>query len=296
MDTIKRVLLVGGTHGNELIGVHLIKMLIQFPKLAYRSSFETLTLLGNPKAIDVGTRYIDKDLNRCFNFQDIVQEHHGNDSYERQRALEICDEFGTKGRIPVDLIIDQHSTTSNAGIMLILDRLDAFTVGLVNFLSSINSEIKIYSSAKSGRKQDSLRSIAKRMICIEVGPIAHGTLQAELFQKTKTLVYEILNYVEQYNNGLILPEKQSLTFYQYIGVIDYPRNQVGELQAMIHPRRQFKDYEVMHPGDPIFLTFNGEIIRYQGCSDVYPIFINEAAYYEKGIAMLLTEKKTVEVG
>ncbi|MHC5727533.1 MAG: succinylglutamate desuccinylase/aspartoacylase domain-containing protein, partial [Nostoc sp.] len=32
-------------------------------------------------------------------------------------------------------------------------------------------------------------------------------------------------------------------------------------------------------------------IFYEGASTVYPIFINEAAYYEKGIAMYLTQKQ-----
>ena len=43
------------------------------------------------------------------------------------------------------------------------------------------------------------------------------------------------------------------------------------------------------------LTFDGQEILYEGTSTVYPIFINEAAYYEKGIAMCLTQKKTVNL-
>ncbi|ALF55864.1 hypothetical protein ACX27_28285 [Nostoc piscinale CENA21] len=64
---------------------------------------------------------------------------------------------------------------------------------------------------------------------------------------------------------------------------------------MIHPQLQFRDYEPLNPGEPIFLTFEGKAIAYQGTSTVYPIFINEAAYYEKGIAMCLTQKKTTQI-
>ncbi len=71
---IKRVLLVGGTHGNELIGVYLIKKFEQDPELVRRNSFETLTLLGNPRAIEATVRYIDKDLNRCFEVQEFNYE------------------------------------------------------------------------------------------------------------------------------------------------------------------------------------------------------------------------------
>ncbi|MBT9317924.1 aspartoacylase [Leptothoe spongobia] len=291
MDAIKRVLLVGGTHGNELIGIHLVRKFEHRPTLVARSSFETLTLLGNPRAIEKGSRYIDKDLNRCFDFQAIQQKQQGH-LYEIQRAREISQKFGSGGQLPVDLIVDQHSTTANAGIMLILDSLDTFTLKLVAYLNAINPDIKIYSSAKSGRKRDSLRSITNYRICIEVGPLAHGTLQSELFQQTEALVYGTLDYVERYNNGSTISlEKQSLTLYNYIGMVDYPRNQIGDIQATIHPQRQYQDYKAMNPGDPMFLTFDGGTITYQGDTTVYPIFINEAAYYEKGIAMVLTEKQ-----
>ena len=63
---------------------------------------------------------------------------------------------------------------------------------------------------------------------------------------------------------------------------------------MIHPQRQGKDYEPIEAGDPLFLTFSGETIVYEGRSIVFPIFINEAAYYEKGIAMTLTEKQQLK--
>lgn len=41
--------------------------------------------------------------------------------------------------------------------------------------------------------------------------------------------------------------------------------------------------------------FSGEDVLYEGESTVYPILINEAAYYEKGIAFLLTEKLTLSM-
>ena len=78
--------------------------------------------------------------------------------------------------------------------------------------------------------------------------------------------------------GKNLPKNDVLTVYKSIGVIDYPRNEVGEIQAIIHPQLQFRDYEPLHPGDPMFITFTGEEILYQGNSTVYPIFINEAAH------------------
>jgi aspartoacylase len=123
--------------------------------------------------------------------------------------------------------------------------------------------------------------------------VAQGVLLAEQFQQTEALIDTALNYLEYQNRGEMPSFDNALTVYQHIGTIDYPRNEFGEIQAMIHPQIQFRDYEPLHPGDPIFLTFDGEAIAYEGTSTVYPVFINEAAYYEKGTAMCITHKQQV---
>jgi succinylglutamate desuccinylase len=292
--SIKRVLLVGGTHGNELTGVYLIKKLEQYPDLMCRSSFETLTLLGNPRAIASGVRYIDQDLNRSFNLQKVAQTD-ANQTYESQRAREIRAQFGQAGQTPIDLIIDQHSTTSNAGIMLIFDALEAFTLNLAAYLMSKYPAVKVYSSVGSNRKLDSLRSIAKYRIGIEIGPIAHGTIHAALFQENERIIQSILDYVEDYNHNPIPLEVKPLRLFQYVDTIDYPRNAQGEIRAMIHPQLQFRDYQTLNPGDPMFVTFDGEVIAYSGTQALSPLFIGESAYLEKGIAMIMTQDKQLEL-
>ena len=69
-DLIRRVAIVGGTHGNELTGVYLVKKFQQSPNLLKRS-FDVITFLANPKAIAANRRYIDRDLNRCFSKKDL---------------------------------------------------------------------------------------------------------------------------------------------------------------------------------------------------------------------------------
>lgn len=49
----------------------------------------------------------------------------------------------------------------------------------------------------------------------------------------------------------------------------------------------------MHPGDPVFITLDGETIPLGGDWTVYPVFINEAAYYEKKEAFAKTTKLTL---
>jgi succinylglutamate desuccinylase len=292
MGTINRVLIVGGTHGNEFIGIHAVRRYQAEPQLVRRSSFETVTLLGNPGAIAAGTRYLDCDLNRSFN----PQANLPGAAYEVQRAATLRAQFGPSGDTPADFILDLHSTTANAGMMLILDCLDSFTLSLAAYLSDAHPDVRVYSSAGSGRQNDSLRSLAPFRLGIEVGPLAHGTLTPHLWQATEAVIQTTLDYLEHHNLNT-LPQRSSTTFdlYQYLQTLDYPRDAAGHLQGMIHPHRHLRDYEPLKPGDSLFLTFEGEVVPYHGDSTVYPVFINEAAYYEKGIALCLTQKQQVTI-
>ncbi|MBE9125324.1 MULTISPECIES: aspartoacylase [unclassified Coleofasciculus] len=286
--TINRVAIVGGTHGNELTGVYLVKKFKQSPHLIQRSTFETVTLLANPKAVKVGNRYIDMDLNRCFKPQDLQNPMLG--SVEQRRAKEIAKQIQ---EWKVDVLIDIHSSTANMGLTLILFNEHPFLWRLAAYLSAINPAVKILQNKQSAQDSPYLRSLCELGFTLEVGSISQGVLNAELFQQTEDIITLILDYIEQSNQGKILPIPSTITVYQYSGSIDYPRNDDGEIQAMIHPQLQFKDYEALNPGEPIFLSFDGSVHSYQGESVTYPVFINEAAYYEKGIAMYLTTKETV---
>ena len=287
---IQRVLIVGGTHGNELTGAYIIKKLEQQPAQVRRATFETITLLANPKAFATVRRYVDKDLNRCFHqldLQDLTRS-----GYEEIRAREINSLFGAEGKTPADVILDLHSTTANMGLTVITNE-NPFNFRLVAYLQSVNPLVKVYILPKSDQGYSGLPSICEFGCTIEVGPVAQGVLQAEQFRQTEALIDSALNYLEYQNRGGMPSFDNAITVYQHIRTIDYPRDELGEIQAMIHPQIQFKDYEPLHPGDPIFLTFGGKAIAYEGTSTVYPVFINEAAYYEKGTAMCITIKQQV---
>jgi succinylglutamate desuccinylase len=289
MKKIKHVALVGGTHGNEFTGIYLIKKIQKAPQLIKRFSFESSTILANPKAFEIGKRYIDTDLNRCFRRQDLQDLNLS--SYEAQRAKVIYQTFGSTGTQPADVILDLHSTTANMGLTIILGSKHPFNLELAAYLVSINPRVKILYSVTKYQDSPYLDSIAECSCTIEVGPVAQGVLDGAIFSQTEELIQVILDYIEAYNQGTPPQSPNTLSFYETSQTVDFPRNELGEIQAMIHPRLQFQDYQPLHPGDPMFLTFDGEEIIYKGGSTVYPVFINEAAYYEKGIAMCITQMK-----
>jgi succinylglutamate desuccinylase len=290
--TIGRVLLVGGTHGNELIGAYWVQQLMQQPAVVQRDSFETLLLLANPKAVAVNRRYIDQDLNRCFAPADL--QNLELCSYEALRSRDIYHQYGAEGKTPVELVIDLHSTTANMGLTLIVDQ-HPFNLQLAAHVQRSHPTLKICVSGQASYRRTSLPALCALGCTVEVGPVPQGTLHAELFYQTTQLTQTILDYVDQWNRGKIAPPDLPLTVYRYGTAIDYPRDAEGHLHAMIHPKLQGQDYQPLHPGAPIFLTFEGGAIAYEGSAITYPIFINEAAYYEKGIAFYLTEKQQIQL-
>ncbi|MBF2077191.1 MAG: aspartoacylase [Synechococcales cyanobacterium T60_A2020_003] len=286
----QRVLIVGATHGNELTGAYVVQKLQRSPTLAQRPTFETITLIANPKALAAVRRYIDTDLNRCFRPQDLQDV--TRCTYEEVRSRNINNRFGKDGETPADVILDLHSTTAAMGLTLITYR-RPFNLQLASYVQQQVPSVKVLVVPEPEQGYAGLRSICGLGCTIEVGPIATGILQADLFQQTETLVHHALNYVDHANQGKMPKGNSELTVYQQIGSIDYPRDEDHQLRAMIHPQRQFQDYKPLYPGDPLFLSFEGDRIDYSGDEVVYPVFINEAAYYEKGIAMILTRKQQI---
>lgn len=290
---IRRVAIVGGTHGNELTGIYLVKKFEQFPDLIDRPTLECSTILANPKAISANQRYIDRDLNRCFSNVDLANS--TLTSYEDQRAKEIAAQLGPKDQPNVDLIIDLHSTTSNMGLTILPSTKHRVNLRLAAYLSTLHPAVRVCCGVQCSQDAPMLRSLSPYGCTIEVGAIAQGIVAAEQLQHTEMLVHAILDYLDAINQEVPLPVPSNLTIYQGISAIDYPRNALGELQAIIHPQLQFKDYEPLRDGAPMFLTFTGESIPYRGETIVYPVFINESAYYEKKIALVLTEKQQISL-
>ncbi len=120
MDKLNRVLLVAGTHGNELSGIYLQKLIKDRLYVADRSTFNTQCVLGNPEAVKQNVRYVETDLNREFALAN-------QSSPATQQETEIAQQFTqVHAHQENQLIIDLHNTTSNMGATLILVSNDVF--------------------------------------------------------------------------------------------------------------------------------------------------------------------------
>lgn len=67
LPRLSRVAVCGGTHGNELSGVYLVREMLKTEKRKEDGEpASVLMVLSNPRAMQQCSRYVDTDLNRCF--------------------------------------------------------------------------------------------------------------------------------------------------------------------------------------------------------------------------------------
>ncbi|KAM4795102.1 N-acyl-aromatic-L-amino acid amidohydrolase (carboxylate-forming)-like [Rhinophrynus dorsalis] len=289
---VTRVLVVGGTHGNEMSGVCLAKYWLQDPSELRRETFSAEPLLANPRAVEQCVRYIDKDLNRSFSQELLSVPGSENDPYEVRRARDICQKYGPK-QSSIDFVIDLHNTTSNMGATILLFTGDNFSMHLANYLKTNCADYcipcHIFLIDVPETENVYLQHIGKHSISLELGPQPQGVTRADVLTRMRQLVNCSLDFLDLFNQGREFPSFET-DAHQVVSKVDYPRDGDGEMQAFIHTALQDKDYLPLKPGDPIFQNLNGEEILYSGEKTVYPAFINEAAYYEKKVAFIVTEK------
>lgn len=289
---IKNVAIVGGTHGNEVTGVYLLRRWQENPDEIIRPSFITNLFFANPKAFSLNRRFVDKDLNRCFDKQTL--ERINSESYEVNRGILLNNLIGPKGQAKHDFIIDLHTSTTNCGAMIILLDDNVYNWRLAAYLSLKIPESKIHYIPPKNGEQPYLSSISPLSLTVEVGPIPQGLLRYDIFSLANLMVIETLNYVEMVNSNVDFNLPETISVFKFIEAVHFPRDE-NNIDAMIHESLQDRDYQPLTPGAPLFRMLNGEEIYYQGTKTVYPVFINEAAYYYNSIAMSLTTKEEIQI-
>lgn len=290
---IKQLAIVGGTHGNEFTGIYLLKKWENTPSLISRDSFSTEMLFANPQAYEQNKRYIDHDLNRCFNQAHLANEDFA--SIEQSRAKEINKLLGPKGNPRVDFIIDLHTTTSNMGPTLLITQQGAFYNQLAAYMSMKMPQVMISCDEdhKANEEHHFLSSIAKNCVMVEVGPVPQSVIRHDVFEASELMTQHILDFIELYNTNSVPALPESTVAYRFIESIMLPLNAEGSRNGMIHRDIQDKDFTQITTGQPLFVTFDGDVICYEGEKTVYASFINEAAYYDNNLAMSLLEKITL---
>lgn len=292
MPPIKHVAITGGTHGNELTGVHLLKHWRNDPEQVCRDSFVTELHLANSKAYGQNVRYLDQDLNRQFAWTDL--NNHDLCGYEHNRAKSLNTLLGPKDEPRVDFVIDLHTTTANMGTTLVIKSDDPLVVGMAFYVKQKMPEVTLFHEPSERMGDNFLISLGRRHgLLVEVGPVPQGLLRWDVYRQTRDATLHCLDFIEAYNQDKVpeLPRTQS--GFEFVRKLNLPENERGELTAMLHPNLQDADYQPINPGDPVFITLAGEDLPFSEDEVLYGAFINEAAYYDQHIGLSLM--RTVEI-
>lgn len=275
----KKVLVFGGTHGNEWTGIMSVLHYAQ----TYQRKFPALDLhfiLANPEAYQINRRFKDEDLNRAFQF---LNENRPN-SYEHNRAREIRDLIQSE---PC-WVLDLHTTTANMGRTVIVTHYNHSTLSLAAGLNRKFPDCRIIGSPDPERKY--LASQSDYGLMLEVGPVANGVVNAQALEGTLELLQELFTQLQDGKR----PGGQ-LEIFEEVEDVSYPLDSKGERQGYIHPEFQNQDFTAISGSYTPFRSFSGENIQLETSMPLYPIFINEAAYYPQQLAYSLCHKKMLTI-
>lgn len=299
LPKLSRVAVCGGTHGNELSGVYLVKELMKSRKEADDGDGEPVLVLSNPRATQQCLRYTEVDLNRCFSRDALNAPLSDIAPYEVLRSREIDALLGPKGSPDsVDLVCDLHNTTSNMGLCFIAySDSDWISMHIFKHLQLCIPEVpmRYIHFDLPPDESYSLDSVGKHGFAMELGPQPHGVVRSNIYTTMKCGVRHMLDWIHLFNSGAVF-EGGFVEVFTLVKHMDYPRDRrTHDIIAAIHPQLQDRDFCLLNPGDPLFQTFSGETIPYNGTEPLYPFFINECAYYEKGIALSLSRLRRVKI-
>ncbi len=288
-----QILLVAGTHGNEINAPWLFDQWSQAPNLIDTYGLKIVKTIGNPLALNKGQRYLDRDLNRSFS-NDLLNDSNINDQ-EICRARHLINEYGPRGKNPSQIVIDFHSTTASMGSSLVVYGRRPTDLALASLVQH-RLGLPIYLHEGDPCQKGFLVESWPCGFVVEIGPVPQGILHQRIVDQTVLVLECCLRQISNSINSLAnFPSH--LVVHRHLKNIDFPRDHLGRPAALIHPDLQDKDWYPIKYGQPLFINLNGEVVKLSelfSSNEVVPVFINEAAYAEKNIAMGLTNKEVWE--
>ncbi|MCP9889343.1 aspartoacylase [Cyanobium sp. ATX 6A2] len=287
------VLVVAGTHGNERNAPWLLEQWQRQPSGLADGGLALRLVLGNPRAHACNRRYLERDLNRCF--APALLDDAGVSGPELERARELLDLHGPQGTEACAVALDLHSTTSAMGNSLVLYGRRPTDLALAAAIQA-RLGLPVYLHEADSEQSGFLVERWPCGLVIEVGPVPQGVIQAPICRQTQLALEAALAALAEARAGrLRLPAQ--LLVHRHLGSLDLPRAGDGSPLACIHPQLQHRDWHPLAPADPLFLERSGrvltlgEVLPATPSGTVVPVFINEAAYGEKGIALSLTRRE-----
>jgi len=199
-----QVLLVAGTHGNEINGIWLFHQWRKSPFFINTHGIKTYKVIGNPEAKKAGKRYIDNDLNRSFIEESFSSSNYSN--LEAKRANQLVQLYGNKGENPCQIALDFHTTTASMGSCLVVYGRRDTDLALAGLIQN-KLGLPIYLHESDKKQTGFLVEAWPCGLVIEIGPIGQGLLNSRIISQTKLILENLLEQIKDVNNlNLFFPE------------------------------------------------------------------------------------------
>jgi len=197
----KKILFIGGTHGDETIGVEVLEKM-----RGERNDFDVV--IGNPKALRKGRRFVRYDLNRCAPGSRL------SPYYEKRRAR-----FLVNLSKKYDYTIDIHGSSCLVGIFTIITNPSPENLALAD---KLDLERIVIWPAFSPELKGALSEYFNCGVELECGPKEDEATKKELSR----VLLKFLDSAADVNYQTAKPKK----YYQVYGSlsasdeINYPRD------------------------------------------------------------------------
>lgn len=284
-----RIAIVGGTHGNERGGIHVVEEMRRRPQDWLFPGLEIATFLGNPAAIEANRRYVEKDLNRCFG-PELLRELGSDATLEERRAREIRDQLVPGGE-PFDLLIDLHNTTGAMGISWILTSGKAWPWCLGARALEHDPRVTLYFTPETFESNVFLPSLGAQEITLEIGSAIHGTSPHWAFEAARSqvrFILETLAALDCDHDPVAELRGRDFSYFLEGDTVEFPRGNDGRPSALLHRDLLGRDFQRVDPGSPLFHCLETDATLCHEGDAFWPVFVAEAAYVEKGIAFVKT--------
>lgn len=175
------IALMAGVHGNETAGIIALKKIID--NLSLKKG-EVYIIFGNPRAIEQGVRFTEKNLNRCFT--------KGNEgqTYEDMRAREIMKILDT-----ADALLDIHASNTPESEPFIICEDNALPIARTLDFGILSTG---WDAIEPGASDGYMFQQGKVGICAECGYAEKGEDYADLAYDTVMRFlgyYDMVTYV-----------------------------------------------------------------------------------------------------
>jgi succinylglutamate desuccinylase len=236
-------------HGNETGSLPaVLSILGELTEEAHQLNGRYIFVVGNPDAVRSGTRFVERDLNRCFHLSD-------SKTLEGRRSIELA-----KILAQADLFVDYHQTNQPAVFPFFTFawheesyRWAAHMQAAEHF---VTRDLKVAFSSEGLCGDEWVRARGKPAVTLELG---RAGLSHSAFQITLNSLRRIVGFIEtELNHGrLPSPAKpatgEDLKFFQVAAKLPWSGDEAALLEG-------FENFQFVNAGDELGLIRKGETL------------------------------------